>query len=87
MKVFGIAGHSGMGKTTLLERLVPEASFGIGHGQMPERELEKVMLAFANGEFQVLVCTTIIESGLDIPTANTIVINRADRFGLAGGDR
>ncbi len=66
-----------------LERLVPEASFGIGHGQMPERELEKVMLAFANGEFQVLVCTTIIESGLDIPTANTIVINRADRFGLA----
>ncbi len=66
-----------------LERLVPEASFGVGHGQMPERELEQVMLAFANGEFQVLVCTTIIESGLDIPTANTIVINRADKFGLA----
>ena len=66
-----------------LERLVPEASFGIGHGQMPERELEQVMLAFANGEFQVLVCTTIIESGLDIPTANTIIINRADKFGLA----
>jgi transcription-repair coupling factor (superfamily II helicase) len=66
-----------------LERLVPEATFGIGHGQMPERELEQVMLAFANGEFQVLVCTTIIESGLDIPNANTIIINRADKFGLA----
>jgi transcription-repair coupling factor (superfamily II helicase) len=66
-----------------LERLVPEATFGIGHGQMPERGLEQVMLDFANGEFQVLVCTTIIESGLDIPNANTIIINRADRFGLA----
>jgi transcription-repair coupling factor (superfamily II helicase) len=66
-----------------LERLVPEASFGIAHGQMPERELERVMLDFANGEFNVLVCTTIIESGLDIPNANTIIINRADRFGLA----
>ncbi|MCB9154771.1 MAG: transcription-repair coupling factor [Caldilineae bacterium] len=66
-----------------LERIVPEATFGIGHGQMPERELEKVMLAFAEGEFNVLVCTTIIESGLDIPNANTIIINRADKFGLA----
>ncbi len=66
-----------------LERIVPEATFGVGHGQMPERELEKVMLAFAEGEFNVLVCTTIIESGLDIPNANTIIINRADRFGLA----
>ena len=66
-----------------LERIVPEATFGVGHGQMPERELEKVMLAFAEGEFNVLVCTTIIESGLDIPNANTIVINRADKFGLA----
>jgi len=66
-----------------LEKLVPEATFGIGHGQMPERELERVMLSFADGEFNVLVCTTIIESGLDIPNANTIIINRADRFGLA----
>jgi transcription-repair coupling factor (superfamily II helicase) len=66
-----------------LERLVPEATFGIAHGQMPERELEHVMLAFADGEFQVLVCTTIVESGLDIPNANTIIINRADKFGLA----
>ncbi len=66
-----------------LERLVPEATFAIGHGQMPERELEQVMLSFANGDFDVLVCTTIIESGLDIPNANTIIINRADKFGLA----
>jgi transcription-repair coupling factor (superfamily II helicase) len=66
-----------------LEKLAPEATFSIGHGQMPERELERVMLAFAEGEFNVLVCTTIIESGLDIPNANTIIINRADKFGLA----
>ncbi len=66
-----------------LEKLVPEATFMIAHGQMPERELERVMLSFANGDFDVLVCTTIIESGLDIPNANTIVVNRADKFGLA----
>jgi transcription-repair coupling factor (superfamily II helicase) len=66
-----------------LQKLVPEATYGIGHGQMPERELERVMLSFAEGEFNVLVCTTIIESGLDIPNANTIIINRADKFGLA----
>ncbi|NIP17827.1 MAG: transcription-repair coupling factor [Xanthomonadales bacterium] len=63
--------------------LVPEARVGIAHGQMRERELEEVMLDFYRQRFNVLVCTTIIESGLDIPTANTIVINRADRFGLA----
>ncbi|MER2600579.1 MAG: transcription-repair coupling factor [Caldilineales bacterium] len=66
-----------------LEKLIPEASYGIAHGQMPERELEQVMLDFAEGKFNVLVCTTIIESGLDIPNANTIIINRADKFGLA----
>ncbi len=66
-----------------LERLIPEATYGIAHGQMPERELERVMLAFAEGQFNVLVCTTIVESGLDIPNANTIIINRADKFGLA----
>ena len=66
-----------------LEKLIPEATYGIAHGQMPERELERVMLAFAEGQFNVLVCTTIIESGLDIPNANTIIINRADKFGLA----
>ncbi len=63
--------------------LVPEAAVGIAHGQMPERDLERVMLDFYHRRFNVLVCTTIIETGIDIPTANTIVINRADRFGLA----
>ncbi|MDX1482568.1 MAG: transcription-repair coupling factor, partial [Woeseiaceae bacterium] len=66
-----------------LARLVPEASIEIGHGQMAERDLEQVMLDFYHRRFNVLVCTTIIESGLDVPTANTIVINGADRFGLA----
>ncbi len=66
-----------------LRKLAPEATFEVAHGQMPERDLERVMLAFAEGAFDVLVCTTIIESGLDIPNANTIIINRADTFGLA----
>ncbi|WP_254458421.1 transcription-repair coupling factor [Xanthomonas sacchari] len=66
-----------------LSELVPEARIGIAHGQMPERELEKVMLDFQKQRFNVLLSTTIIESGIDIPNANTIVINRADRFGLA----
>ncbi|WP_286071380.1 transcription-repair coupling factor [Stenotrophomonas sp. 57] len=66
-----------------LFELVPEARIGIAHGQMPERELEKVMLDFQKQRFNVLLSTTIIESGIDIPNANTIIINRADRFGLA----
>jgi transcription-repair coupling factor (superfamily II helicase) len=66
-----------------LKTLVPEASIRIGHGQMAERELEQVMLDFYHRRFNVLLCTTIVESGIDIPTANTIIINRADRFGLA----
>lgn len=66
-----------------LNGLVPEATIRVGHGQMPERELEQVMLDFYHRRFNVLLCTTIVESGLDVPTANTIVINRADRFGLA----
>ena len=66
-----------------LEKLVPEASIRIGHGQMPERELEQVMLDFYHRRFNMLLCTTIVESGIDVPTANTIIINRADRFGLA----
>ena len=69
--------------TEELQKLVPEARFTIGHGQMPESELEDVMISFANREADVLVCTTIIESGLDMPNVNTIVIDRADRFGLA----
>ncbi len=63
--------------------LVPEARLRVAHGQMPERELEQVMLDFHRQRFHVLVCTTIIENGIDIPTANTIIINRADKFGLS----
>jgi transcription-repair coupling factor (superfamily II helicase) len=66
-----------------LQKIVPEATIAIGHGQMAEEKLSKVMLDFAGGRFDVLVCTTIIESGLDIPNVNTIIINRADRLGLA----
>jgi transcription-repair coupling factor (superfamily II helicase) len=66
-----------------VRRLVPRARIAIGHGQMAEGMLERVMLDFDAGRFDVLVCTTIIESGLDIPNANTIIINRADTFGLA----
>ena len=66
-----------------LQDLVPEARIGIAHGQMPERELERVMLDFHKQRFNVLLCTTIIESGIDIPNANTIIMNRADKFGLA----
>ena len=66
-----------------VQDLAPNARLAVAHGQMPERELEKVMLDFYRQRYNVLVCTTIIESGLDVPTANTIIINRADRFGLA----
>lgn len=66
-----------------LEALLPEASIRVAHGQMTERALEEVMLDFYHRRFNVLVCTTIVESGIDIPTANTIIINRADRLGLA----
>ena len=66
-----------------LERVVLEATFVVAHGQMRETDLERVMLRFVAGEIDVLVCTSIIESGLDIPNANTLVVERADRFGLA----
>jgi len=66
-----------------LQELVPEARIVIGHGQMPERDLERVMSDFYHKRFNVMVCTTIIETGIDIPSANTIVIHRADKFGLA----
>ena len=64
-------------------RLVPEARLRIAHGQMPEKELEQVMLDFYHLRFNILVCTTIIETGIDVPSANTIIISRADKFGLA----
>ncbi len=66
-----------------VRELVPEANPRVAHGQMPERELERVMRDFYHRRFNVLVCTTIIETGIDVPTANTMIINRADRFGLA----
>ena len=66
-----------------LERLLPEARIAVAHGQMRERELERVMREFTAQRFNLLLCSTIIETGIDIPTTNTIVINRADRFGLA----
>ncbi|MEO6368968.1 MAG: transcription-repair coupling factor [Steroidobacteraceae bacterium] len=66
-----------------LRKIVPEASVRVGHGQMRERELEQLMVDFYHRRFDVLLCTTIIESGIDVPTANTIMINHADRLGLA----
>jgi len=70
-------------KAQELGKLIPEARIAVTHGQMRERALEQVMSEFYHRRHNVLVCTTIIESGIDIPTANTIIINRADRFGLA----
>ena len=67
----------------MIQRLVPDAKIGIGHGQMDGKKLEKLMLGFMNNEFDVLVSTTIIESGLDVPNANTIFINNANNFGLS----
>lgn len=67
----------------MLQRLLPDAKIGIGHGQMEGRKLEKLMLAFINNEFDVLVSTTIVENGLDVPNANTIFINNANNFGLS----
>jgi len=66
-----------------LQKLLPEVKFGLGHGQMNPRELERVMLGFFHKEFDVLLSTTIVESGLDIPNANTIIVNRADAMGLS----
>jgi len=67
----------------IIARLVPRARIGIAHGQMSAHELEEIMLKFLKGMVDVLVCTTIIESGIDVPNANTLIVNRADRFGLS----
>ena len=67
----------------LLQRLVPDAKIRVGHGQMEGRKLEQLMLDFMDGQFDVLVSTTIVESGLDVPNANTILINNANNFGLS----
>lgn len=69
--------------TEAVRKLMPEARVEIAHGKMPEKELEKVMLDFYHRRFNILVCTTIIETGIDVPSANTIIIDRADKFGLA----
>jgi transcription-repair coupling factor (superfamily II helicase) len=66
-----------------LRTLIPEGRFEIAHGQMREKELERVMRDFYHHRFQILICTTIVESGIDVPTANTIIINRADKLGLS----
>ena len=68
---------------TLLQRIVPNARIAVGHGQMDEKELEEVIVNFANHEYDILLATTIIENGIDIPNANTMIIHGADRFGLA----
>jgi transcription-repair coupling factor (superfamily II helicase) len=70
-------------RATSIKNLVPEAKIAVAHGRMADRELERVMFDFVTGKFNVLICTSIIESGLDIPSANTIIIERADTFGLA----
>ncbi|MBK5276226.1 MAG: transcription-repair coupling factor [Desulfuromonadales bacterium] len=70
-------------RAELLAGIVPEAKIAVGHGQMDEHELEKVMLGFMHGETNLLLCTTIIESGLDIPNANTLIVDHADKFGLS----
>ncbi len=70
-------------RAELIASLVPEAKIAVGHGQMGEHELEKVMLGFMHGETNLLICTTIIESGLDIPNANTLIVDHADKFGLS----
>src|SRR5438876_4613001 len=66
-----------------LQRLIPEVRFVVGHGQMPEDQLERVMMDFSGGEYDVLISTTIIENGLDIANANTIIVNNSAFFGLA----
>ena len=70
-------------KAVRLQELIPQARVGYAHGQMSERQLEKVILSFLNREFDVLVCTTIIENGIDMPNVNTIIVEDADRLGLA----
>ncbi|MBB6132906.1 transcription-repair coupling factor (superfamily II helicase) [Massilia aurea] len=70
-------------RRAMLQELLPEARIGVAHGQMHERDLEKVMRDFVAQRFNILLCTTIIETGIDVPTANTIIMHRADKFGLA----
>ena len=73
----------GKGKAIQIENLIPEAKVAFAHGKMSGNELEEIMMDFIKGEINVLVCTTILESGIDIPNANTIIVENADRLGLA----
>lgn len=66
-----------------LQQMLPEARIAVGHGQMPEKKLDKVMVDFVEGDIDVLVCTTIVENGLDIGNVNTLIVDHADRFGLS----
>jgi len=75
--------HSIWAVAKRLQKMVPEVNLGVAHGRLNENELERVMFQFMNKEIDLLVCTSIIESGLDVPAANTMLVNRADRFGLA----
>jgi transcription-repair coupling factor (superfamily II helicase) len=70
-------------RAAMIQELAPEARIGVGHGQMGEAELEQTMLKFVRHEYDILVCTTIVENGLDIPLANTMIIENADRYGLS----
>src|SRR6185295_18697804 len=75
--------HNVVETSEKIATLIPEADVRVGHGQMRERDLERLMVDFYHRRFNLLVCTTIIESGIDVPTANIIMIDRADRLGLA----
>src|SRR5260370_7104411 len=70
-------------RAAMIKELLPHCRIGVGHGQMGESELEKVLLGFMRHEYDVFVCTTIVENGLDIPLANTMVIENAERYGLS----
>ena len=70
-------------KREQLQMLMPDANIGVAHGQMNERDLEETMLSFINHEYDIIVTTTIIETGVDVPNANTLIIEDADRFGLS----
>src|SRR4029077_11621879 len=70
-------------RAAMIQEIIPQARIGVGHGQMDEKELERAMLGFVRHEYDILVCTTIVENGLDIPLANTMIIENADRYGLS----
>src|SRR6202008_2213841 len=74
-------------RAAAIQHLVPNARIGVGHGQMGEQELEKVLLGFMHHEYDVFVSTTIVENGLDIPLANTIILENAERYGLSEMDQ